>query len=258
MKAPDPSVLVARERPVPAEPAGVRERVLARVHETVGTPPGPGSGGGGGGGAGGAGASVSGVKLGLVAAAAVGLAALIVVLGGPSASPSETPTDTTSTALRAQSAPLPQSAPAAARGPSAAPSGSARRSVPAFEVGATAQPAPAGTPVQPVRAAPPTPPAPAPFARDARVFPPHGRERALLDRAQLALSERDAAAALAAIDEHAKRFPRGALAEERDALRIRAFLVAGKKGEARAAFVAFSKRFPSSIHLAGFEEVLGR
>jgi hypothetical protein len=62
--------------------------------------------------------------------------------------------------------------------------------------------------------APPLPQAPAPSTLHA--------ERVLLERARSAILRRDADAALAAVALHAKRFPHGQLAEEREALRTQA------------------------------------
>jgi hypothetical protein len=76
---------------------------------------------------------------------------------------------------------------------------------------------------------------------------PLGSERALLERGRTALTRKDAAGALAAAQEHADRFPKGELVEEREALRIEALLMAGRSGEARAAFDAFRGTFPESI-----------
>jgi hypothetical protein len=50
-----------------------------------------------------------------------------------------------------------------------------------------------------------------------------------------------------ALDEHARRFPRGALAEEREAARVLALCAQGRASEARAsasAFVASNPRSP--------------
>jgi hypothetical protein len=76
---------------------------------------------------------------------------------------------------------------------------------------------------------------------------PLGSERALLERGRTALTRKDAAGALAAAQEHAARFPKGELAEEREALRIEALLMARRGGEARAAFDDFRQAFPGSI-----------
>jgi hypothetical protein len=76
---------------------------------------------------------------------------------------------------------------------------------------------------------------------------PLGSERALLERGRTALTRKDAAGALAAAEEHAARFPKGELVQEREALRIEALLMADRNGEARAAFDDFRRAFPESI-----------
>ena len=58
-------------------------------------------------------------------------------------------------------------------------------------------------------------------------------------------------------NEHAARFRKGRLAEERDALRIRALDKLGKRDASRAAARAFTKRYPKSIHRLAVERVLG-
>jgi hypothetical protein len=74
-------------------------------------------------------------------------------------------------------------------------------------------------------------------------------ELALLARAQAAYTRHDYAAALASVAEHARRFPRGPLAEEREALRVRSLAAAGHVGEARWAAARFATRFPRSVLL---------
>jgi hypothetical protein len=52
---------------------------------------------------------------------------------------------------------------------------------------------------------------------------------------------------MTALDEHARRFPRGALSEERDAARVLALCAQGRAPDARAsasAFVAANPRSP--------------
>jgi RNA polymerase sigma-70 factor (ECF subfamily) len=66
----------------------------------------------------------------------------------------------------------------------------------------------------------------------------------LLRDAQAALRRQDAATALATLDDHARRFPRGQLAAERETTRIRA-LCAAKKPEDAAA-VARAQGLPST------------
>lgn len=73
-----------------------------------------------------------------------------------------------------------------------------------------------------------------------------GHERALVTQARTALARGDAAASLDALDRHAATFPRGRLAEERDALRVTALARLGRRDEARAAAATFATRYPKS------------
>ena len=105
------------------------------------------------------------------------------------------------------------------------------------------------------------PPAPAPATEPGvRVMPTRPRRRAaggarstagleLLQRAHAAYSRREFSAALALIGEHARRFPTGSLAEEREALRVRALLGCGRIEESRHAAAAFAVGFPRSVLL---------
>jgi hypothetical protein len=74
-------------------------------------------------------------------------------------------------------------------------------------------------------------------------------ELELLHRAQAAYAGRDFTSALAVVAEHRRRFPNGRLAEEREALRVRALGGAGRTSEARAAAASFAERFPRSVLL---------
>jgi hypothetical protein len=74
-------------------------------------------------------------------------------------------------------------------------------------------------------------------------------ELALLQRAHAAYTGRDFSAALTVIAEHAHRFPKGPLAEQREALRVRSLAGAGRADEARRAAAAFAIRFPRSVLL---------
>lgn len=71
-------------------------------------------------------------------------------------------------------------------------------------------------------------------------------ELRVLQPAQRAVARKDFASALAAVAEHQRRFPSGRLAEEREALRVRALLGLGRSGDAQRAGVAFRRRFPRS------------
>lgn len=56
------------------------------------------------------------------------------------------------------------------------------------------------------------------------------------------------AQALALLDEHARRYPRGVLAEERQAQRIVALCGLGRRDEATTALAAFERAYPQSPH----------
>jgi len=71
-------------------------------------------------------------------------------------------------------------------------------------------------------------------------------ETRLLEAAQRELARNQGGAALALLDEHAAKFPRGALSEERAAARILALCRLGRTGEARRAAEAFVGAAPQS------------
>jgi len=71
-------------------------------------------------------------------------------------------------------------------------------------------------------------------------------EHALLRRARTSLRKRDATDALQAVHEHARRYPDGALAQERDVLEILALCANERRDEARAKATSFAERFPGS------------
>ncbi len=68
----------------------------------------------------------------------------------------------------------------------------------------------------------------------------------LLDRARAALDREQFAVAMGPIAEHARRFKHGRLAEEREALRVKALSGLGLRAEVRRAAAAFQARFPRS------------
>lgn len=74
-------------------------------------------------------------------------------------------------------------------------------------------------------------------------------ERALLDVARTALGRGDGPNALAACDEHGRKFPRGALAEEREAIAVQALVLEHRAEEAKARAERFRKSHPRSILL---------
>ena len=141
-----------------------------------------------------------------------------------------------------------------------APSPPASREAPEIEVPAPKPPEELRSPVPesaraeiPAPKAPPVarqlPPVAAPRAVAADADRDHelARERALLEIARSALGRDKAGDALEAIEQHAGRYPRGVLSEERESLRIQALVSAGRTEESRAAAAAFQDRFPRSI-----------
>jgi len=91
---------------------------------------------------------------------------------------------------------------------------------------------------------PPSPPTP-------RLSPAEAlrSELRLLRIARTAVARQHFAAALVPIAEHARRFKDGRLAEEREALRVKALVGLGRTADARRAAAAFRTRFPHSVLL---------
>jgi hypothetical protein len=77
-------------------------------------------------------------------------------------------------------------------------------------------------------------------------LPPLAEEARLLKQAQQALRDGNAGAALAALSEHQRRFPRGQLSLERSAARIQALCGTGQKAQAQREAKAFLQRHSSS------------
>ena len=111
----------------------------------------------------------------------------------------------------------------------------------------TAGPAPAESPALHEQPAPPI--ARPHAARTAPKGDPFTAELELLQRAHTAYTRREFSLALTLIAEHARRFPRGRLAEQREALRVRSLAGAGRADEAHRAAAAFAAQFPRSVLL---------
>ncbi len=112
------------------------------------------------------------------------------------------------------------------------------------------------TPATPVVAvAPASPPAPAITPPRSSQAAPGPEELGLLQQARTAVARQDFAAALPPIAEHARRFKNGRLAEEREALRVRALSGLGRIDEARRAAGAFESRFPRSVLLPAVSQM---
>lgn len=111
----------------------------------------------------------------------------------------------------------------------------------------------------------PAPPAKRPVARPAKPVVPGPTpapdealtaERALLERGRTALTRGDPAGALAAVGEHARRFPEGELAEEREALRVQALVAQGRAADAKEAFERFQVAHPKSLMIQALRREL--
>ena len=84
-------------------------------------------------------------------------------------------------------------------------------------------------------------------------------EGELLQKGRTAMVRGDTEGALAAVEEHATRFPRGKLAEEREALKVQALVAEDRAPEARAALGAFQRNYPKSLLGPALQEaVVGR
>lgn len=133
--------------------------------------------------------------------------------------------------------------------------------------------------VRTVVASPPPAPIPeareaAPFVAESRAPAPPGRpkstaqvesgaatsiqtyaiEAGLLEPARRGIGSGNYSAAMGAIARHQREYPRGQLAEEREALRVRALWGMGQKPAAESAAAAFRKRYPRSGLLSWMKE----
>lgn len=143
-------------------------------------------------------------------------------------------------------------------------------------VGLVAAPAPPLAPriapsIEPSLAPPVAEPVAVPRAKPARAAPSHAEvvapiassaedtlseELALLDRARTAQRAGRSSDALAATDEHAKRFPNGRLALQAELVRIESLVGAGRSTEARARAERFISAHPRSVLAARAREIL--
>jgi len=81
-------------------------------------------------------------------------------------------------------------------------------------------------------------------------------EAGFLRRTRAALAG-DPARALRMTEEHAARFPRGVLVQERDVIAIDALVRLGRRDEARAKAMSFRARYPSSAHASRIAAIVG-
>ncbi len=74
--------------------------------------------------------------------------------------------------------------------------------------------------------------------------------------ARSALARRETQKAIAALEDHVRRFPKGQLAEEREGLLIQALVNAGQPDAARKRAAEFKARFPESMLWPAIEAAL--
>ncbi len=181
--------------------------------------------------------------LGLVVGAA-GYATL-----GPKPMPLAPPIEPTPVVLSVRSPepdpapPVVQLAPSAAASP--APSAAPARAVVPTQAPPAASSGVALAPTAPTAAtAEPAQPAPEPSARPQTLL---DEERGLLERGRVALARRDWVSSLEAVRAHRQRFPKGQLAEERDALEVQGLAAGGHTADARRRGEAFLVAYPQSM-----------
>ena len=81
-------------------------------------------------------------------------------------------------------------------------------------------------------------------------------EQALLDVARTAFAQGRGEEALGPLDRHAQRYPKGILAEEREALAINVLVTLGRYDDARARGARFLRRYPGSLLRASVEAAI--
>ena len=72
-------------------------------------------------------------------------------------------------------------------------------------------------------------------------------ERAMLDTARTALGRGDGVSAMTGVKKHEQRFPKGQLAEEREAIAVQALVALGRGDDARARGERFKRTYPNSV-----------
>ncbi len=215
------------DRPTEAELAVVAAKLGPILAGPGGAPPAsPAGGGAPSAGAGAAKAGLSGLKL-----AAIGAASVAVIAGGIFAT-------------RSTPAPAPVIAPPTVSAPIVITPPIASEMAP-----------PTPPPTVASSAAPPIATA-RPRASEAAPFDDPDAEVKLLQRAQDALRSRPAEA-LALADAHARRAPRGLLAEEREVIAIDALVRLGRTSEARNRAARFRSAWPESSHLTRIASLIG-
>jgi hypothetical protein len=218
-----------RDRPTDAQHLAIG----AALAKTLADLPPPAPAGGGGGGAGGAPAAAGGASAKALAIGGLATAALVgaAVVG-----------------LRSSPPPPPP----------AAPSSNTTVTAPAVPTSATA--APVVEPVFDVSSLPSAPPAPSVVRPTASVAPiptTAPPEMTLLREAQENVGS-SPATTLARCDEHARAYPKGSMAQEREVLAIDALLRLGRRAEAEQRAARFEATYPGSAYSRRITSLLAR
>ncbi|MDP3235536.1 MAG: hypothetical protein Q8S33_12835 [Myxococcales bacterium] len=79
-------------------------------------------------------------------------------------------------------------------------------------------------------------------------------EKSYVEQARAAMARKDVDAALDALAQHERRFPKGQLTEERLALKVMALSSAGRSIEARNVAAEFRRRFPTGLFRAAVDD----
>jgi hypothetical protein len=245
---PELQSLLAAERDVPGPDGGARDRVARRLAQTLGVTLAA---------AGASAAATSGAQtvlpkalLGKSLAAKLLLAALVGGIGIAGVVTTAQLVRRHAPATHAAPVVTPPHAPIVTPPPIAPPS--APSVAPAPSLSAVEEPSPPSAAVAPPHSS-------APSHAQAHHAAHHGdlaAERALLTDARTAMQSSDAERALAILDDHARRFAHGQLAEERDALRVAALWLAGDRAGARRHADEFAHRHPDSLFLPSVERAI--
>ena len=113
-------------------------------------------------------------------------------------------------------------------------------------------PAPAVPAAPPRVKLPPSPAPPAARTNDTAL----AAERGVLEMARMALARGQADGAIPELEKHARLYPSGQLAEEREALWVQALVSASRFAEARSKGAQFQKRYPHSMLLPSVQATL--
>jgi hypothetical protein len=255
---PELDAFLAPERRRPDPPAEVQGEVLARIGATLGWPGGPGPGPGGsdpsggappGGHTGAGSLAARGAKHLATGSLLKTVATLVVggVIGSGVHEAYDRAHDRRAERARTVVVAPPVAAPAAP--PAAAPPATAP--APAPEPAAAVGGVPAGS----------APPRAEHVARGEHVEARErdrslAAERALIEQARTALAREQGAAALAVLERHARDFPEGELAEERESLQVQALVGLERFEQARKVAARFHRRYPRSIFAAVVDEAV--